>query len=346
MEITLSNQPFIIAEVSGNHNGSLQRAKDLVRAAATAGVSAIKFQTYTAETMTISADTDAFVVSQDHLLWGGKTLFDLYDEAHTPWEWHKELFDLARELGIVAFSTPFDLSAVEFLEELDVPMYKIASLEINDHELISAVSAKGKPVILSTGAANVSEITAATEVAINSGASQVIVLKCTSAYPCDPADSNLLGMETLRKLTGCEVGLSDHSLGIAVSVAAVALGAVVIEKHITLDRNDGGVDSAFSLTPNELADLVLACNAAYASLGTPALNATISESESYKHKRSLYVVTDVRAGDIISRENVRAIRPNGGLPPFELTQLIGKKFLSDAKRGDPLTPNLVIGKSS
>lgn len=333
--------PFVIAEVSGNHMGSLHRAKELVHVAAESGASAVKFQTYTADTMTIPITQGNFLVTDTHPLWGGRSLYDLYHEAHTPWEWHQELFELARSLGIIPFSSPFDASAVDFLESLDTPAYKIASLEINDHALIAMAARTGKPLIISTGAATRDEIVMATDVAKGSGSSQVIVLKCTSSYPADPLDANLNGMASLRALTGCEIGLSDHTLGIAVSVAAVALGAVVIEKHITLDRNDGAVDSSFSLTPDQLSELVAACHTARNALGTTNLEATASESESLRHKRSLYVVEDVKMGQEVTSTNTRSIRPGGGLPPYQLIDVLGKRFKCDITAGTPMTLNII-----
>ncbi len=321
--------------------GSLNRAKELVHVAAASGASAVKFQTYTADTMTIPVTDGNFRVSNSHSLWGGRSLYDLYQEAHTPWDWHQELFELARSLDIIPFSTPFDASAIDFLESIDTPAYKIASLEINDHALIEMAARTGKPIIISTGAATRDEIVRATDVAKHSGSSQVIVLKCTSSYPADPLDANLNGMESLRALTGCEIGLSDHTLGIAVSVAAVALGAVVIEKHITLDRNDGAVDSAFSLTPDQLSELVAACKTAHNALGTNNLEATLSESESVRHKRSLYVVKDVKVGQEVTISNTRAIRPGGGLPPYQLVNVLGKKFTSDVTAGTPMTLEII-----
>jgi pseudaminic acid synthase len=336
-----SFKPFIIAEVSGNHNGSLDRAKKLIQVAANSGASAVKFQTYTASTMTIDVDAEQFKVSADHPLWGGKSLFELYEEAHTPWEWHAELFNYANDLGIIAFSTPFDATAVDFLEDLNVPLYKIASLEINDHDLITKVASTGKPVIISTGAASLNEVRSAIEVAKIAGSEKIIVLKCTSSYPSDPTDANLRAISTLRNELGIDVGLSDHTLGTSVSVAAVALGATVIEKHITLDREDGGVDSAFSLTPTELKNLVEECNIAYSALGDSEIKLRESESESFKHKRSLYIVKDVKSGETVSSENVRSIRPGGGIAPYLLHNLIGKTFNGAFSRGTALEEKMI-----
>jgi len=341
VSIGSSFSPFIIAEVSGNHNGSISRAVELIHAAHESGASAVKFQTYTAETMTIRAESPQFYVSKNHQLWGGAHLFDLYHQAHTPWEWHEELFGTASKLGIIAFSTPFDASAVDFLESLDVPMYKIASLEINDHELIQKVASTGKPVIISTGASTIEEAIAATQMAKKNGSPKVIALKCTSSYPSRPKDANLRAMQTLAHHTKTEVGLSDHTLGIAVSIAAVALGATVIEKHITLDRNDGGVDSAFSLEPSEFEQLVIGCRAAYDAVGDADIQARESELESFSHRRSLYIVENVKSGDVVSRKNVRAIRPGGGLEPYELTNCLGDAFKQDYKIGTPLQKSMI-----
>jgi pseudaminic acid synthase len=341
VNIGTSFSPFVIAEVSGNHNGSIKRAVELIHAAHEAGASAVKFQTYTAETMTIRAELPQFYVSKNHKLWGGTHLFDLYHQAHTPWEWHEELFSAASSLGILAFSTPFDFTAVDFLESLEVPMYKIASLEINDHALIQKVASTGKPVIISTGASTIDEAIMATTVARKSGSSKVVALKCTSSYPSDPRDANLSAMRTLGDLTGCEIGLSDHTLGVAVSVAAVALGATVIEKHITLDRNDGGVDSSFSLEPSEFKMLVDGCRSAHSAIGFTDLEVQDSENESLSHRRSLYVVENVKSGDLVTSTNVRAIRPGGGLNPFELQNYVGLVFSEDFEMGMPFTKDMV-----
>jgi pseudaminic acid synthase len=344
LKVNIGNDfdPFLIAEISGNHNGSLSRAIELVHAAHESGADAVKIQTYTAETMTIRSTAPQFYVSDTHELWGGTHLYDLYQNAHTPWAWHEELFSVASTLGIIAFSTPFDPSAVDFLESLEVPMYKIASLEINDHELIQKVAATGKPVIISTGASTLDEAIAATRVAKECGSAKVIALKCTSSYPSDPRDANLRAMQVLARETGTDVGLSDHTLGIAVSIAAVALGATVIEKHITLGRNDGGVDSAFSLEPEEFSQLVIGCRDAHRAVGDDFLAVRESEGESFSHRRSLYIVKDVKQGDVVSRENVRAIRPSGGLEPFQLTNCLGLTFNQGYQMGTPLKRDMIF----
>jgi N-acetylneuraminate synthase len=330
---------LFIAEISANHLGSLERARTLVKEAARAGATAVKFQTYTADTMTL--DIDEFSVSNDHELWGGRRLYDLYKEAHTPWEWHGELFELSRELGLMPFSSPFDLSAVEFLESLKCPMYKIASLETGDHRLIRAVAETGKPVIMSTGATEWDEIRDAVEVVRSTRNKDLTLLVCTSSYPSHPSESHIKRINTLRDEFGCKVGLSDHTLGIGASVAAIALGASAIEKHMTLRRSDGGADAAFSMEPNEFAQLVYEGNIAKLALGNPTWSIQNSEKESRNLRRSLYVVSDVKAGDVISYENVRAIRPGGGCPAKELESFIGKRFLTDAGIGTPMQHGLV-----
>lgn len=336
-------KPFIIAEISGNHNGDLERGLEIVRAAAKAGASAVKIQTYTADTITLPVSTSAFKVSEGHPLWGNKTLYELYEEAHTPWEWHKPIFDLAKELGMQAFSTPFDETAVDFLESLDVPLYKIASLEIVDLPLIKQVALTGKPMILSVGTASLGEVAEAVEAAREGGCTDLTLLACTSSYPAQPEDANLLRIPALAEIFDVKVGLSDHTLGIGVSVAAVALGATVIEKHVTLRRADGGVDSAFSLEPEELKSLVDECNAAYVARGSASVWTTKAETESLRLRPSLYVTKAVKAGDVISHENVRSVRPAGGLPPKELPNVLGRTFAADAEIGTAVTWNLVNG---
>ncbi len=327
-----------IAEISANHLGSLERARNLVRAAASAGATAVKLQTYTADTMTL--DIESFSVSKEHELWGGRTLYSLYEEAHTPWEWHKELFDLARSLNLIPFSSPFDRSAVDFLESLDCPMYKIASLETGDHQLIKAVADTGKPLIVSTGATKWDELVELIKVVEVSGNKNLTLLVCTSSYPALPVDAHLNRISLLSKEFGYNVGLSDHTLGIGVSVAAIALGAVAIEKHLTLNRLDGGADSAFSLEPQEFALLVSEGRAAKDSLGSSEWLEQSSEMESRSLRRSLYVVENVKAGDQITNQNVRSIRPGQGCAPKHLENLLGRKFLMDVSRGTPMNLEL------
>lgn len=333
--------PMIIAEISGNHNGSLERALEIVRAAADAGAHAVKIQTYTADTITLDVDSPAFRVSDGHALWGSRTLHELYEEAHTPWEWHEPIFELAKQLGMTAFSTPFDETAVEFLEELDVPMYKIASLEIVDLPLIEQVSATGKPVVLSVGTATIGEVAAAVEAARRGGCQDLTLLACTSSYPAEPDDANLRRIPVMAEMFGVKVGLSDHTMGVGVSIAATALGASMIEKHVTLRRSDGGVDAAFSLEPAELRLLVDGCDAAARALGSAHVWATGAEAESLRLRPSLYVTADVTAGDPVTARNVRSVRPAGGLPPVELARVIGRTFAADAKLGTALSWELL-----
>lgn len=330
---------LFIAEVSANHLGSLERAKEIVVAAAKAGATAVKFQTYTADTMTL--DIDNFKVSDDHELWGGRRLYSLYQEAHTPWVWHPELFELCRSLGVLPFSSPFDLSAIEFLESLNAPMYKIASLETGDHRLIKAVAETGKPLIISTGATEWNEIEELVSVVNKTGNKDLTLMVCTSSYPSDPLDAHLSRIATLKNYFGVKVGLSDHTLGIGVSIAAIALGAAAIEKHITLRRSDGGADGAFSLEPEEFAMLVKEGISANQALGKSEWSMQESEKESRRLRRSLYVVKDVKAGEEVTQENVRAIRPGGGCSPKLFDSMMGKKFRGDFLTGTPMTPELL-----
>lgn len=328
--------PFIIAEMSGNHNQSLECALEIVEAAARAGVHAIKLQTYTSDTLTIDVESGPFRINNPNSLWHGFSLYKLYKQAYTPWEWHEPLFKRCRELGLVAFSTAFDETAVNFLEELDVPCYKIASFENTDIPLIRKVAATGKPLIISTGMATVAELDETVRAARTAGCTDIILLKCTSTYPATAEDTNLLTISHLRKLFGVEVGLSDHTLGIGVSVAGVALGATVIEKHFTLSRPNGGVDSAFSLEPDEMKILVEETFKAWQALGKVSYGPTEKEKESIIFRRSLYVVADMKEGEEFTPENLRRIRPGGGLPPKYHEVLLGKKAASDIKRGTPM----------
>ncbi len=333
--------PFVIAEMSGNHNGSLERALAIVDAIADAGAQALKLQTYTADTMTLDLAEREFVIDDARSLWAGRTLYDLYREAHTPWEWHAAIFERARTRGLVAFSTPFDATAVDFLESLDVPCYKIASFENVDLPLIRRVAATGKPLIVSTGLATLAEIGEAVAAARDAGCRDLVLLKCTSAYPASPADSHLRTIPHLRAAFGCEVGVSDHTLGIGAALAAVALGATVIEKHVTLRRADGGVDSAFSLEPHELKQLVEESERARAALGGVRYGPSAGELDSLRFRRSLYVVRDVRAGEPFTRDNVRAIRPGLGLPPKHLGQVLGRRAVCDLAAGTALAWDLI-----
>lgn len=330
---------MFVAEVSANHLGSLERAKDIVLAAANAGATAVKFQTYTADSMTLNIDK--FKVSDNHELWGGRRLHSLYQEACTPWEWHAELFELCRLKNVLPFSSPFDLSAIELLESLNAPMYKIASLETGDHDLISAVAETGKPLIISTGATEWEEIEELVSIVEKAGNKDLTLLICTSSYPSEPADAHLRRIDTLKASFGVKVGLSDHTLGIGVSIAAIALGATVIEKHFTLRRRDGGADGSFSMEPEEFEMLVKEGTSAYVALGNPQWSMQESERESRRLRRSLYIVDDVKAGDLVTHHNVRAIRPGGGCAPKLLGGMLGKRFLSDFCIGTPMSPDLV-----
>jgi N-acetylneuraminate synthase len=335
------HRPFVIAEMSGNHNGSLDRALAIVDAVAASGAQALKLQTYRADTITIDVDTPAFRISADHSLWGGENLYSLYEKAHTPWEWHAPIFERAAAQGLTVFSSPFDPTAIDLLESLDAPAYKIASAEIVDLPLIDLVARTGKPLVISTGMANVAEVHAAVTTARAAGNDQLVVLGCTASYPASPADSNLRGIPLIGDMFDVVPGLSDHTMGIGVPVAAVALGACVIEKHVTLAREDGGVDSDFSLEPAELTALVEETERAWQALGSPRIGPRDSEREVLRLRRSLYVVADVAAGDEVTVENVRSIRPAGGLAPAELSTVLGRRFRSSASRGTPLTWDLV-----
>jgi pseudaminic acid synthase len=334
--IGLNHAPYIIAEMSGNHNQSLERALEIVEAAATSGAHALKIQTYTPDTMTIDLDEREFHISDPQSLWADISLYKLYGEAYTPWEWHKPIFDRARQLGMIPFSTPFDDTAVDFLENLDVSCYKIASFENTDLPLIRRVAATGRPLIISTGMATVAELDETVRVARQAGCRDLILLKCTSTYPATAENTNILTIPHLRELFCCEVGLSDHTMGIGVSVASVALGATVIEKHFTLDRADGGVDSTFSMEPAEFAQLVVETERAWQALGEVSYGPTEAEKESIQFRRSLYVVQHLTAGDVLTRENVRAIRPGLGLPTKYLEQVLGKTIKQDVRRGTAL----------
>lgn len=334
-------KPFIIAEMSGNHNQSLERALKIVEAAAGAGVDAVKLQTYTADTMTIDKSDGEFVITDENSLWKGETLYSLYEKAHTPWEWHKPIFERCRELGILCFSTPFDASAVDFLEELNVPCYKIASFENIDLPLIRKVAKTGKPIIASTGMATVAELDDLVRTARENGCTDLTLLKCTSSYPATPRGTNLRTIPHMRELFNCNVGLSDHTLGIGVAVASIAFGATVIEKHFTLSRADGGVDSAFSMEPMEMAQLVRECRAAWEALGEVSYEHSEQEKKSLQFRRSLYVVEDMKAGDVLTEKNLRCIRPGLGLPPKYYEVLLGKQISCDIKRGSAMTWDMV-----
>lgn len=334
-------KPFVIAEMSGNHNQSLDRALAIVDAAASAGVDALKIQTYTADTMTLDLKEGDFWIDDPNSLWSGKSLYQLYQEAHTPWEWHAPIFERCRQQGIIGFSTPFDVTAVDFLESLGVPAYKIASFESGDHALIRKVAATGKPMIISTGMATVADLHETVRVAQEAGCRDLALLKCTSSYPATPAHSHLRTIPHLQDLFGLQVGLSDHTLGLGVAAAAVALGATVIEKHFTLDRSEGGVDAAFSLEPAEMAALVAETERAWQALGEIRYGDPEAEQGSMRFRRSLYVVQDMKAGEAFTEKNLRAIRPGFGLAPRLLGEFIGLRAVRDIPRGTPLSWDLV-----
>jgi len=331
--IDAQHRPYLIAEMSGNHNQSLERALQIVDAAAAAGADAIKLQTYTADTMTLKVDAPDFVVQDPNSLWAGRHLHDLYAEAHTPWDWHGPIMRRAESLGLHCFSTPFDETAVDFLESLQVAAYKIASFELTDLPLIRKVARTGKPMIMSTGMATVAEIDEAVQCARAAGATDITLLKCTSTYPATPENSHLRTLPNLRATFGCEVGLSDHTMGLGVAVAAVALGATLIEKHFTLRRADGGVDSAFSLEPEEFRQLRIETERAWQGLGHTAYGGTQAEEKSRAFRRSLYVSAPVKAGELLSADNVRIVRPGFGLPPKFYELVLGKRASRDLAPG-------------
>jgi N-acetylneuraminate synthase len=341
-EVSLSERPYLIAEMSGNHNQSLDRALEIVDAAARSGADAIKLQTYTADTMTLNIDKPGFVIEDPKSPWAGRQLYDLYDEAHTPWEWHAPIMERARKHGLHCFSSPFDESAVDFLESLEVPAYKIASFEMTDLPLIRKCASTGKPVIISTGMASASEIDEAVRTAREAGGEQILLLKCTSTYPAAPCNTNISTIPNMRETFGCEVGLSDHTMGCGVAVAAVALGAVLIEKHFTLRRADGGVDSQFSLEPEEFAMLRAESERAWQALGAVTYGHTRAEEGSRAFRRSLYIAADMKAGDVLTAANLRAIRPGYGLAPKFIGTLLGHRVARDVSRGTPCTWDLFV----
>ncbi|CAN5832777.1 pseudaminic acid synthase [soil metagenome] len=335
--IGIGHAPFVIAEMSGNHNQSLERALQIVEAAAKTGAHALKIQTYTPDTMTLNLNEREFQITDPKSLWFGRSLYDLYGEAYTPWEWHKPIFDRASALGMIPFSTPFDASSIDFLETLNVAVYKIASFENTDLPLIRKVAATGKPMIISIGMATVAEIDDTVRAAREAGCKELILLKCTSTYPATPENTNILSIPHMRALFGCEVGLSDHTMGIGVSVASVALGATVIEKHFTLNRADGGVDSTFSMEPSEMTQLVVETERAWRALGRVSYGPSDVEKKSLQFRRSLYITKDVCEGDILTADSVRAIRPGNGLPPKYYEIVLGKRVNKAVKRGTALT---------
>jgi N-acetylneuraminate synthase len=340
-DIGEGHPPFVIAEMSGNHNQSLDRAMEIVEAAAASGAHALKLQTYTADTMTLDIDKGEFFISDESSLWRGTSLYKLYKEAHTPWEWHRPIFERARELGLVSFSTPFDETAVDFLESLGCPAYKIASFENTDIPLIRKAAATGKPMIISTGMATVAELDETVRAAREAGCEDLALLKCTSSYPATPENTNILTIPHTRELFGVQVGLSDHTMGIGVAVAAVAVGATIIEKHFTLRRADGGVDSAFSLEPDEMRSMVVETMRAWQALGSVSYGPTDAEKPSMKFRRSLYIVKDMKAGDALTRENLRMVRPGHGLSPKYFDVLLGKKVKKDIPKGTPVSWDII-----
>lgn len=337
--IGMEAPPFVVAELSANHNGTLDHAIAIMRAAKAAGADAIKLQTYTADTITIDHDGPGFRIEQG--LWRGRTLHDLYQEAHTPWDWHGALFEEGRSLGLPVFSTPFDASAIAFLERFDPPAYKIASFELVDLGLIRAVAATGRPVILSTGLASFAEIEEAMAAARDAGARQIVLLHCTSGYPTPPEEANLRTIPHLAERLGVPVGLSDHTLGIGVALAAVALGACLIEKHVTLRRADGGPDAGFSLEPDELKSLIENVRLAHVALGSITFERRASEAGNAAFRRSLYIVRDMKAGETLTPETLRSIRPGFGLPPRYYDELLGKRVNRNITRGTPLSWDLI-----
>ena len=334
--------PFIVAELSGNHNGSLERALKLVEAAAKAGAHAIKLQTYTADTMTLDISEGEFLITDPDSLWHGRTLYGLYVEAATPYDWHGPIFARAKELGMAAFSSPFDATAVDFLEELEVPAYKIASMENTDWPLLKKVAETGKPVIMSTGVSSLADVAASVEVLRNHGCKALILLQCTSAYPAAPETANLRTIPHLSEAFGCLTGLSDHTLGVGTSIAAVALGASFIEKHFTLARADGGVDSAFSLEPAEFSTLVTESDRAWRALGQVQYGSQSEEATAKGHKRSVYAAQDIEVGEAFTQENIRVIRPANGLAPRHYARLLGSKAKVAIRRGTPLTWDIIL----
>lgn len=331
-----AREPFIIAELSGNHGQDLSLAMQMIDEAAKAGAHAIKLQTYTADSMTLDVASDEFLIKEKDSLWHGESLHKLYAKAATPYEWHQQLFDHAKSLGMLAFSSPFDEAAVDFLDELGVPCFKIASFELTDIPLIRAAASKGKPLIMSTGMATLSEIEDAVKTAKQAGCDDIVLLKCTSTYPASPENTNLNTIPHLRDAFGCQVGLSDHTAGIGVSVASVALGASVIEKHFVLDRNAGGVDAAFSIEPAELKSLVEESKRAWQALGQVTYGGSQAEEKSKQYRRSIYVAEDIKKGQRLSKENLRVVRPAFGLAPKHLDVVLGQVAACDLKKGTPL----------
>lgn len=333
--------PFVIAEMSGNHNQSLEKALSIVDVAAASGAHAIKLQTYTADTLTINLDHGEFFISDPGSLWKGKSLYALYQEAYTPWEWHEALFKRATEKGLICFSTPFDETAVDFLEKLQAPAYKIASFENNHLPLLKRVARTGKPVIMSTGIATLTDLEAAVKTLRENGCEDIVLLKCTSTYPATPNNSNILTIPHMSELFRCHVGLSDHTLGVGVAVASVALGARVIEKHFTMSRAEGGVDASFSMEPAEFRMLVEETDRAFRGLGSVHYGILEAEKKSFTFKRSIYIVENMKAGEVLTEQNMRIIRPGLGMSPRFFEEMLGKRVKCDIKRGTALTLDLI-----
>lgn len=340
-----SNQkPFIIAEMSGNHNNSLERALEIVDAAAAAGADALKLQTYTPDTITIDHDKGLFYIDDLDSLWHGKTLYDLYKSAYTPWEWHQEIFEKARSKGLIPFSSPFDTTAVDFLESLEVPAYKIASFENKDRSILRKVASTGKPIIMSTGASTLTDISESVAFLKECGCENLILLKCTSTYPSSPENTNLRTIPHMQELFDCHCGLSDHTKGIGVAVASVGFGARVIEKHFTISRDDGGVDSVFSIEPDELKSLVIESERAWKALGSVKYDILKSEESSLRYKRSIYFVEDIQKGEMITADNTRVIRPGDGLDPKFYDLIQNSRVIKKVKRGTPFSWDYIIDK--
>jgi len=341
IKIDLDHKPFLIAEMSGNHNQSLARALEIVEAAAKAGAHALKLQTYTADTLTLDVSEGDFYINDKDSLWIGKSLHELYQQAYTPWEWHEPIMKRANELGILCFSTPFDETAVDFLEGFNVPAFKIASFENTHLQLIKKVASTGKPMIISTGMATIAELDETVQTIRNAGCNQFVLLKCTSTYPATPENSNVLTIPHLRQLFDCEVGLSDHTLGVGAAIASVAHGATVIEKHFTLRRADGGVDSTFSMEPEEMKQLVNETERAWLSLGEISYGPSEAEKGSLMFRRSLYIAEDMKAGDVLTKENLRIVRPGLGLAPKYYDVLLGRKVSHDVKKGSAVRWDII-----
>jgi N-acetylneuraminate synthase len=339
--IGVGQPPFIIAELSGNHNQSLDRALALIDAAADAGADAVKLQTYTADTMTLNLNQGDFSITDKNSLWFGRSLYDLYEEAHTPWEWHESLFNKAKERGLIVFSSPFDKTSVDFLEKLNVPCYKVASFESTDLPLVRYIASKGKPMIISTGMASIAEIEETVKAARESGCEELILLKCTSTYPASAENTNIATIPHMKELFGCEVGLSDHTMGVGVAIASIAFGASIIEKHFTLDRSDGGVDSTFSIEPSELKILVESARNAKDAIGRVSYGPIGAEKKSTQFRRSIYVVQDMKQGDVLTQKNIRIIRPGYGLAPKQFDFVLGRAVKHDVKAGTALSWDLI-----